>query len=53
MLMASLLDAGVSLARLKEELARLTKIRGDRIYRIVSGKPKAKPESEDADRQAA
>jgi len=29
------------------------KIQGDRIYRIVSGKPKAKPEPEDADRQAA
>ena len=30
------------------------KIEGDRIYRIVSGKPsKAKPEPEDADRQAA
>ena len=29
------------------------KIQGDRIYRIVSGKPKAKPELEDADRQAA
>ena len=29
------------------------KLQGDRIYRIVSGKPKAKPESEDADRQAA
>ena len=30
------------------------KIEGDRIYRIVSGKPsKAKPKPEDADRQAA
>ena len=30
------------------------KIEGDRIYRIVAGKPsKAKPEPEDADRHAA